>query len=403
MSKKYKCVSRNKKGKIYYEVEFSVDPSTGDRKRFRVKSYKDQFGIDFKTEKQAFDEVCRIRTEYNAKIASASTKRPQLDIPFSKFMEDVYLPYYKKTVQPVTYQTAFPQYKTFIEVFADKKLSEINVRECEDFRLSLMEDYSPNYAKGLWCKLKKCLNYAERLEYIENNPCRKLDNPKGEKSKTEFWTVEELDKVLKTFDQTVYEERQFYTAIWLYFMTGMRVSEGLSLKWSDIDLKNKVIHIQSTLEYQGNGKYVRKEQTKTRAGMRFLEIDDETVKVLQNWRTVQVYNREDNFVLARFNSPMNKSTLSRMLKRHALVAKVPVITGKGLRHSHDSFMINVLKKDVLYVSARSGRTDKATTLNTYSHFYDRQVVSGGAEITEVLGELGLTANPATIPPSKETK
>ena len=75
MSKKYKCVSRNKKGKIYYEVEFSVDPSTGDRKRFRVKSYKDQFGIDFKTEKQAFDEVCRIRTEYNAKIASASANR----------------------------------------------------------------------------------------------------------------------------------------------------------------------------------------------------------------------------------------------------------------------------------------------------------------------------------------
>ena len=83
-----------------------------------------------------------------------------------------------------------------------------------------------------------------------------------------------------------------------------------------------------------------------------------------------------------------------MLKRHALVAKVPVITGKGLRHSHDSFMINVLKKDVLYVSARSGRTDKATTLNTYSHFYDRQVVTGGAEITEVLGKFGLTANPA---------
>jgi len=88
MSKKYKCVSRNKKGKIYYEVEFSVDPTTGDRRRFRVKSYKDQFGIDFKTEKQAFDEVCRIRTEYNAKIASVSAKRPQLDIPFSKFMEE---------------------------------------------------------------------------------------------------------------------------------------------------------------------------------------------------------------------------------------------------------------------------------------------------------------------------
>ena len=48
MSKKYKCVSRNKKGKIYYEVEFSVDPTTGDRKRFRVKSYKDQLELILK-------------------------------------------------------------------------------------------------------------------------------------------------------------------------------------------------------------------------------------------------------------------------------------------------------------------------------------------------------------------
>ena len=100
------------------------------------------------------------------------------------------------------------------------------------------------------------------MEYIESNPCRKLDNPKGEKSKTEFWTVEELDKVLKTFDQTVYEERQFYTAIWLYFMTGMRVSEGLSLKWSDIDLKNKVIHIQSTLNIKGMGNTFEKSRQK---------------------------------------------------------------------------------------------------------------------------------------------
>ena len=43
------------------------------------------------------------------------------------------------------------------------------------------------------------------------------------------------------------------------------------------------------------------------------------------------------------------------------------------------------------------------SLVTRSHFYDRQIVTGGAEITEVLGELGLTANPATIPPSGETK
>ncbi|BAH88086.1 hypothetical protein SmuNN2025_1060 [Streptococcus mutans NN2025] len=248
--------------------------------------------------------------------------------------------------------------------------------------------------------MKQCLGYAERLEYIEKMPCKNLDNPKGRRPETRFWKLDEFQKVLKTFDLSNYEDHQYYTAIWLYFMTGMRVSEGLSLIWSDIDLDKKFIHIQSTLEYQGQGKYIRKGQTKTQAGMRFIEIDDETIKVLKNWRSVQVYSSDDDYVLARFSSPMDKSTLSRMLKRHAIKADVPIITGKGLRHSHDSFMINVMKKDVLYVSARSGRTDKATTLNIYSHLYDREKVSGGDEITQVLQSVGIVAESHQDPTKK---
>ena len=177
-------------------------------------------------------------------------------------------------------------------------------------------------------------------------------------------------------------------------MTGVRVSEGLSLKWSDIDFNSKLLHVQSTLEYEGNGIYTRKDQTKTAAGIRYIELDDETISVLKRWREIQIQSSEDDFVLARFGSPLNKSTLSRILKRHAIKSGVPVITGKGLRHSHDSFMINVLKKDVLYVSQRSGRVDKATTLNTYSHLYDSQNATGGAEITQALRKFGVTSNPA---------
>lgn len=401
MSKKYRGVRRNKQGKIFYEIEVGTDPKTG--KRIRKKSYKDQFGNDFKTEKQAFDEACRIRTEINiSKHCQSDDDYEDNDITFRQFMKVVYLPYYQKSVQAVTYRTAISQYQTFIDRFGDKKLSEITVRDCESYRLELIDSYSPNYAKGLWCKFKQCLRYAERLEYIDKVPCENLDNPRGERPETAFWRLDELQKVLDTFDLSNYEERQYYTAVWLYFMTGMRVSEGLSLRWSDVDFDKQIIHIRSTLEYQGDGKYVRKEQTKTRAGMRFIEIDDETIKVLKEWRTVQVCNSDEDYVLARFSQPMHKTTLSRMLERHAKKANVPKITGKGLRHSHDSFMINVLKKDVLYVSARSGRTDKATTLNTYSHLYDRERVSGGKEITKVLHEAGLLATSRQFPANKNT-
>lgn len=84
-------------------------------------------------------------------------------------------------------------------------------------------------------------------------------------------------------------------------------------------------------------------------------------------------------------------------KRQAKKAGVEVITGKGLRHSHDSFLINVLGKDVLYVSKRSGRVDKATTLNTYSHLYDSKKASGGREISQALHKFGVSSNPTKTP------
>lgn len=53
-------------------------------------------------------------------------------------------------------------------------------------------------------------------------------------------------------------------------------------------------------------------------------------------------------------------------------------------------MINELGKDVLFVAARSGRVDKATTLNTYSHIYASKKASGGSDITKHLMKSGLT-------------
>lgn len=137
MVKKYKGVSRNNKGKIYYQIEFGIDKKTG--KRQRRKSYKDQFGNDFRTEKQAFDEACRVRTEFNQQQFQASIEegKNDKDITFREFMEKIYLPYYKKSVQSVTYKTAVTQYNSFVERFGNKKLIEINVRDCERYRLGV--------------------------------------------------------------------------------------------------------------------------------------------------------------------------------------------------------------------------------------------------------------------------
>lgn len=167
------------------------------------------------------------------------------------------------------------------------------------------------------------------------------------------------------------------------------ISEGFSLKWSDINFKNKVLHIHSTLEKDENGVWYPKQQTKTAAGMRFIELDDITLQILKQWREVQVQSSDDDYIISRFGEPIHKSTLSRVIKRHAQKAEVPVITGKGLRHSHASYLINVLRKNTLYVSYRLGHADKSTTLNTYSHWYHHQDESISDEITRNVIEAGL--------------
>lgn len=381
-SKKYRGISRDSKGRIYYQTEFSKDPKTG--KRRRVKGYKDKDGNLFRTEKQAYEELCRMRVEFNNRTEEAD----ETDITFVEFVDNVFLPYYGKTVQSSTFRTAQPSFDLCKKQFPKIKLVDIAVRDCEKFRLYLQDNFSPNYARGVWSRFKKVLGYAERLEYITEFPCGKLDNIKGERSKTEFWTLEDFQKVVASFDRTTYDGYYKYMIVWLYFMTGLRVSEGLSLIWSDIDLENKLLHVQSTLEDQGNGNYIRKERTKTEAGMRYIELDDLTVEVLKNWKEIQVNSDSTDYVLARMDTPLHKTTLTRILQKQAKLVGVPEITGKGLRHSHDSFMINELGKDVLFVAARSGRVDKATTLNTYSHIYASKKASGGDDITKRLVEAG---------------
>ena len=111
-------------------------------------------------------------------------------------------------------------------------------------------------------------------------------------------------------------------------------------------------------------------------------MDDITIEVLQICRKSQFANQDTDLIISRFGDPFCKSSICRIIKRKAQQVGVPVITGKGLRHSHASYLINVLKKDILYVARRMGYADKSTTLNTYSHWFNALDKTVSEEITQ---------------------
>ena len=121
----------------------------------------------------------------------------------------------------------------------------------------------------------------------------------------------------------------------------------------------------------------------------FFELDDLTIEVLQICQKSQFANQDTDFIISRFGDPFCKSTICRIIKRKAQQVGVPVITGKGLRHSHASYLINVLKKGILYVARRMGHADKSTTLNTYSHWFNALDKTVSEEITQNIKSAGL--------------
>jgi hypothetical protein len=154
-NKKYKGVFRDKKGRIYCQTEFKA---SADGKRQRFKRYRDQWGNPFENEKQAYDELCRARVEFYDRFDYTD-----YNLTFAQYVEDIFLPYYKQTVQDSTYRTALTHFDTFVKEFGNKKLREIKPRECERFRMKLIDSYSPNYARCVWIRFKQCLGYAERM------------------------------------------------------------------------------------------------------------------------------------------------------------------------------------------------------------------------------------------------
>lgn len=76
--------------------------------------------------------------------------------------------------------------------------------------------------------------------------------------------------------------------------------------------------VHTTLEKDENGNWYRKDQTKTPAGERLIELDDVTIVVLENWRRNQVVNTDTDFIISRLNHFVNQrfvELLSTKLKK----------------------------------------------------------------------------------------
>jgi integrase len=153
----------------------------------------------------------------------------------------------------------------------------------------------------------------------------------------------------------------------------MRRGEAMGLRWQDIDLDAKTIAIRRTRVLLGYQPLLS--TPKTQKGKRLVALDPATTSTLGSLsdQREEECTREgrrahpgDLVFLTDNGVPLHPERVTRLFKRAAKEAEVPVIRLHDLRHTHATLALSAGVHPKV-VSERLGHANIGITLDTYSH------------------------------------
>lgn len=295
-----------KSGKWYFVANLGYDEN-GKRVRHWQRGFTTQ-----KEAKTAYDEY--MSNYSKTAIKSNST------MSYKEFYETYFEPDYKRSVGQSTFDNRKYSMRLHFAFFFKTKLKDINATMLKRWQNKLSEKYSNAYIRNVYGSFQMSLDLAVKLGLLQTNIAKQVGNVKKSAQRVDFWTLEEFQKVIATFDTSDYYEYFSFMFVWLMFMTGLRIGEAQSLLWDmDINFEERTLTVNKSMYYKSANEFYIKEP-KTKAGNRVIALDDDTIHYLSEWRELQSKNNPSKYVLAYNGIPVNKSTASHIIERHSKLA-----------------------------------------------------------------------------------
>ena len=197
---------------------------------------------------------------------------------------DQWLKNYCPTIAPNTAQT----YEFFIKRHIKPAIGQLPLTSLKPEHLQRL--YSDKLSAGrcdgsgglsgrsvryIHVTMHRALKSAVRLGMISRNAADSVDVPGVEHHEMRTMCEDDIQAFLETARSTPY-----YTLFYLVLFTGMRRSELLALRWSDIDLLMCQASVNRTLHRLNNGEIIFRE-TKTAKSRRMVALSPRTCLVLQ--------------------------------------------------------------------------------------------------------------------------
>ena len=278
-------------------------------------------------------------------------------------------------------------YKTTIsilkrDIFGKRKIKDVKISDAKMWIIGLQNSgkgYS--YIQSIRGVVKPAFQMAVDDDLLLKNPFNFMlqDVIKNDSQKRISVTPEQQERFLE-FIKTDQIYNKYYDAVYILFHTGLRISEFCGLTLADIDMKDRIIHVNHQLLRLSDMRYMVT-QTKTGCGVRDLpmtqgvyECFERILKKRRRPKVEPMIDKKAGFLFMDKNGMPKvaghwQKNFQNMVKKYnrTHTVQLPEITPHVCRHTYCTNMARagMNPKSLQYLM---GHSEVATTMDVYTHF-----------------------------------
>ena len=287
----------------------------------------------------------------------------------------------------------------FLPVLGNLKLTELRPEHFRQLYANLRKVKNQKTGKplsectveGVHACLCGILSDAMEGGFLDHNPAWRTYRYAGKKKEKAIADEDTTQRLITALEE---ESLKYETYFKLIIATGMRRGECCGLQWGDINWQERSIHIQRNV-VKVTGEDIIVKETKTVAGDRYVYFSLEMESLLKEfqrecaWEAETYDNRkleDTDYIFRRHGCrlPMTPTTFTwrfkLILKKHGLPAALNV---HSLRHTNASLLI-AGGADVATVAGLLGHSQPSTTLDIYTHAFDKNKKAASRVLQEGL-------------------
>ncbi|MEU6217222.1 tyrosine-type recombinase/integrase [Streptomyces sp. NPDC047022] len=199
------------------------------------------------------DGTRKRKTVYGNTWEECDTKRQELvrrgrqgiPTPTRSAKLSEWLPYWlEHYIEPRRKLSTYDKYETHLRLYlvpllGTKRLETLSVADVRRFITRMQNTHTAATAKEAHRVLRTALTAAVREELITRNVASLVESPRVKQREIRPWSLEET----LTFLEAARRD-PLYAAFVLAIAMGLRRGELVGVRWSDVDLDNRVLHVR---------------------------------------------------------------------------------------------------------------------------------------------------------------